>query len=161
MLINMTTPIRIFLDIAAWFLIHIGVSYLINMISVNHFDPINLLFRERKFEKGGSFYIRVFKVKSWKKKLPDGAAIFKAGLPKKHLQNIEKSYIDLFIRETCRAELIHWIIIFISPIFFIWNLYWVGWLMILYAVVVNIPCIITQRYNRIRLIRLLQRRRVT
>jgi glycosyl-4,4'-diaponeurosporenoate acyltransferase len=38
-----------------------------------------------------------------------------------------------------------------SLVFFIWNPWWVGIVMIVYAILVNVPCIIIQRYNRIRL----------
>jgi glycosyl-4,4'-diaponeurosporenoate acyltransferase len=36
-------------------------------------------------------------------------------------------------------------------IFFIWNPLWAGWVMVVYATLVNFPCIISQRYNRARL----------
>jgi len=112
------------------------------------------LFTPRKWEKGGKIYTRAFKVKKWKKKLPEGAALFKKGFPKKHLKGLDTIYLDNFIRETCRAELTHWIMVLLSPVFFLWNPWWAGIVMIIYAILVNMPCIIAQRYNRIRLGRL-------
>jgi glycosyl-4,4'-diaponeurosporenoate acyltransferase len=38
-----------------------------------------------------------------------------------------------------------------SPVFFVWNIWWVGIVMIVYAMLANMPCIMIQRYNRIRL----------
>ncbi|MCG8491787.1 MAG: hypothetical protein MI743_09255, partial [Sneathiellales bacterium] len=84
------------------------------------------------------------------KYLPDGSAMFKKGFRKKNLKSKDTKYIQQFILELCRAELAHWIVIMFSPIFFIWNYEWVGYIMILYALLVNIPCILAQRYNRIR-----------
>jgi glycosyl-4,4'-diaponeurosporenoate acyltransferase len=86
--------------------------------------------------------------------LPDGAALFKEGFEKKRLKETNMEYLNWFMRETCRAELTHWIVFLFGPLFFIWNLWWVGIVMILYASLANMPCIITQRYNRIRLRRI-------
>ncbi|MDH4268926.1 MAG: glycosyl-4,4'-diaponeurosporenoate acyltransferase, partial [Dehalococcoidia bacterium] len=82
---------------------------------------------------------------------PDGAAVFKSGFRKKHLKNQDALYLQRFIIETCRAELAHWVIFVFSFLFFIWNAWWIGMIMVAYALIVNIPCIIAQRYNRARL----------
>jgi len=118
------------------------------------FNPNSWLYRKRKWERHGKFYEKSFRLKLWKRKLPDGAAIFKNGFEKKHLKETSKDYLDSFIRETCRAELTHWIVFLFGPVFLVWNLWWVGIVMILYATIANIPCVITQRYNRIRLQRI-------
>ena len=73
----------------------------------------------------------------------------------------DEESIKRFILETRRAELTHWLSIVPAPLFFIWNPPWAGWLMVGYAVVVNAPFILIQRYNRPRLekIRLRAKRR--
>jgi glycosyl-4,4'-diaponeurosporenoate acyltransferase len=157
MLFHLPTVPTILIDIAAWFVIHMGVSYSMTHIPFSSFDTGFWLYKQRKWEKNGKLYVRVFRLKKWKKRLPDGAALFKKGFEKKHLKNIDNVYLDNFIRETCRAELTHWIVILFSPVFFIWNIWWVGVVMIVYAILVNLPCIITQRYNRIRLKRVFSR----
>jgi hypothetical protein len=53
--------------------------------------------------------------------------------------------------ETGRAEYTHLFAMLPAPIFFIWNPWWGGIIMIIYAVIINVPCIIAQRYNRARL----------
>jgi len=145
-----TLPI-ILIDIAAWFAIHMGISFLMTRISKSDFHTRSWLFRPGKWERNGKVYERLFRVKNWKKRLPDGAALFKGGFKKKHLEGIDQVYLEDFIRETCRAELTHWIVLLFGFIFLIWNLWWVGIIMVIYAFLVNLPCIITQRYNRIRL----------
>jgi glycosyl-4,4'-diaponeurosporenoate acyltransferase len=50
------------------------------------------------------------------------------------------------------------VIILFSPLFFLWNPLWVGFLMILYALTENLPMIMAQRYNRYRLRRVLKGR---
>ena len=158
MLFHLPTLPTILIDIAAWFVIHMGVSYFMTHIPLSSFDTGFWLYKQRKWEKDGKIYKRIFGLKNWKKRLPDGAAIFKEGFEKKHLKKLDNVYLDNFIRETCRAELTHWIVLFIGPVFLIWNLWWVGIVMIVYAISANLPCIISQRYNRIRLKRVLFKR---
>jgi len=131
-----------------------GVSYIMAHQPLPSFNPNSWIYRKRSWERNGRIYERFFRLKSWKKKLPNGAAIFKDGFEKKRLKETNKDYLDAFIKETCRAELTHWIVFLFGPLFLIWNLWWVGIVMILYATMANIPCIITQRYNRIRLQRI-------
>jgi len=154
MLIHLPTATNILIDFAAWLIIHIGVSYIMTRKPLTSFNDNSWLYRKRDWERNGKSYEKFFRLKSWKRKLPDGAAIFKSGFEKKHLKETNKDYLDTFIRETCRAELTHWIVFLFGPVFFVWNVWWVGIVMILYATMANIPCIITQRYNRIRLQRI-------
>jgi glycosyl-4,4'-diaponeurosporenoate acyltransferase len=151
MLLYLPTLPTILLDIAAWLIIHMGVSYSMTHIPRRSFDTGFWLYKQRKWEKDGKIYVRIFRLRKWKKRLPDGAALFKKGFKKKHLKELDNVYLDDFIRETCRAELTHWIMFLFSLVFFIWNPWWVGIMMIVYAIMVNVPCVIIQRYNRIRL----------
>ncbi|MFC2009799.1 glycosyl-4,4'-diaponeurosporenoate acyltransferase [Chloroflexota bacterium] len=128
-----------------------GISYLMSRCQLTSFNPEGWLYQQRNWERNGRIYEGFFRLKSWKQKLPDGAAIFKGGFTKKHLKENSREYLREFIMETCRAELTHWIVFLFGFVFFIWNIWWVGIVMIIYAAIVNIPCIITQRYNRIRL----------
>lgn len=59
--------------------------------------------------------------------------------------------------ETQRAELTHWFLIPPAFLFFLWNPAWAGWVMVIYALVVNLPFIMIQRYNRPRLERVLKK----
>jgi glycosyl-4,4'-diaponeurosporenoate acyltransferase len=154
MIFHLPTPITILIDIVAWFVVHMSVSFLMTRKSLASFNTDNWLYRRRFWEKNGRIYERLFRLKSWKKKLPDGAAVFKDGFQKRKLRESSQKYLQDFIRETCRAELTHWIVFLFSFIFFIWNIWWVGIVMIIYAIIVNIPCVITQRYNRIKLKRI-------
>ncbi len=153
MIVHLPALWTVLIDIAAWLIIHFGVSYFMTLRPRSSFDPCSWLFSQREWEAGGSIYRKIFIIHRWKEKLPDGAALFKLGFTKKRLAEYSKSYFDDFIRETCRAELTHWISFLFCFLFFIWNLWWVGIVMIIYAIAANMPCILTQRYNRIRLTR--------
>ena len=45
-----------------------------------------------------------------------------------------------------------------APVFFLWNPWWADLVMVAYALAANLPCILAQRYNRLRFQRLLARR---
>lgn len=158
MIFQLSSQWTIALDFIVWFFIHMGVSMSISRIRQASFNPESWLYREQTWEKNGKIYDVIFKVKRWKRVLPDGAAISPSGFKKKNLHSSDTAYIQRFIMETCRAELTHWTIFAFSIIFFLWNPWWVGMIMIAYALVVNIPCVITQRYNRIRLRRVISNR---
>ena len=146
------------LDFTAWVIIHMGYAYLITMVPLRLFNPQKSIFRMCGWEKGGKIYQKLFRVKTWKKKLPDGAALFRKGFKKKRLKSRNPAYLERFLRETCRAELAHWMVLAAAPRFFLWNPLWAGYINVAYALIANIPCIITQRYNRPCFFRLLSKR---
>jgi len=144
-------------NIFAWLLIHLVVPYVVTLLPVSRFHPENRFYRSRTWEQGGSAYERLFAVRRWKDSLPDGAAWFRSGFRKKSLVSANPVYIERFIRETCRGELSHWIVLLAALLFFLWNPWPIGLVMVAYGVVANLPCIVVQRYNRIRFARLRKR----
>jgi glycosyl-4,4'-diaponeurosporenoate acyltransferase len=154
MLIHLPGLLNIVIDFVAWLFIHVSVSLWIDKIPPQKFNPETWIYRERRWENGGRIYQVLFKIHKWKMYLPDGAALTKNKFKKKHLVNPDAAYIQRFILETCRAELIHWGILISSLLFFLWNEWWIGLIMVAYGIGVNFPCIVTQRYNRIRLERI-------
>jgi glycosyl-4,4'-diaponeurosporenoate acyltransferase len=101
----------------------------------------------------------VFQVKRWKDRLPDAAGWFGGGFAKRSLQSREPGYLRRFVAETWRGELCHWCAIAFVPVFFLWNPPWADAVILAYALAANLPCILAQRYNRIRLRGLLAGRR--
>ncbi len=158
MLITLSVPVIIILDIFGWFVIQMGMAYLFTRLPKKYINADNFLFRSRTWEGAGAFYEDTFRVKRWKGFLPDGAALFAGGFRKKHLEATDITYYTNFIIETCRGEATHWAVILCTPVFFIWNYGWANIVMIIYAISANLPCILTQRYNRLRLRKALNRR---
>ena len=136
-----------------WLLIHVIVSYVVDRIPRASFDPKSWLYRRRKFERNGKLYETVFHIRYWKHFLPDGAALC-GRFRKKTLVKSGSIYINEFIQETCRAEMMHWILLAMAVVFFIWNAWWISLIMVSYALIVNMPCVLAQRFNRIRLRRI-------
>ena len=144
------------LDVVLWFVIHMGMSWLAEQIPSRHFEHDVFPYKTYAFEKNGVFYEKVVLIKAWKKYLPDGAKLFKSGFSKKALRATDPEYLRRFITESRRAEAAHLMQIAPVGLFFLFNEVWVGWIMVLYAILANLPCIITQRYNRPRFMRLLK-----
>lgn len=156
-LIHLPTSWTVVVDFQAWFVIHIGVVYLMVRIPTPRFDPDGWLFKIRQWEGKGNLYHRIFKIKKWKDFLPDGAPLLGSrGFPKKKLQEKTPEFLRALLQETCRAELTHWLTMLFAPFFFLWNPLWVGFFMIFYALTENLPLIMTQRYNRSRLGRIIK-----
>jgi glycosyl-4,4'-diaponeurosporenoate acyltransferase len=150
----------IVLDVVAWAAIHAAAGYLVHRMPAQRFERDRWLWRERRFERGGRLYTNVFRIKRWKHWLPEAGALFAGGFDKRSLRSRSIDYMSTYLRETRRAELGHWLAIVPAPLFFVWNPPLVGAFMVLiYAPAVNGPCILSQRFNRIRLSRVLSRAR--
>lgn len=137
-----------------WPVFQLLAIFISRILPSSFFAPNNCLFKERRWEGGGKLYENVFKIKKWKKFLPDGAAVKKDGYKKKHLRDFSEENLTIFIEETCRGELGHLLAIIPFWVFGLFGPPIILLLMFIYAILVNVPCIIAQRYNRPRVIRL-------
>lgn len=136
-----------------WPLIQFLMTFFCNKMDDKWFSEKSFILRTRAWEKEGTFYKHIFKVHRWKPFLPDGARLYKKGFQKRNVNNFEEDYFSLFIAETGRAEISHWLQIIPFWVFAFWSPSFVIFPMFVYAMLVNFPCIVAQRYNRPRLIR--------
>ncbi len=157
-IIHLNNLWTVIIDCIAWFILHMSIAYGATLLPVKLFNEQMWLYRIRKWEKAGKLYNALFGIESWKDKLPDGASWFSQGFAKKGLAQNNDLYLDRFVKETCRGEFAHWMVILVSPLFFLFNPWYAGVIMIIYALLANMPCIIVQRYNRPRLIRIRDRK---
>lgn len=97
-------------------------------------------------------YERLLLIRHWKGLLPDGAAWFRDGFPKARLTRRDPAYRDRFIQECRRSESAHWFMPLATPVFGVGNPPWAFVTRLAYGMLANLPCIATQRYNRIRLL---------
>jgi glycosyl-4,4'-diaponeurosporenoate acyltransferase len=154
-LITLPLGWTLLIDFFAWFLIHIGATALALTFPDRCFAAGRGWFKIRGWEQDGRFWQTAFRVKSWKSRLPDGALIAGHGFAKRSLKTADPAYLRRFILESRRAEFAHALSIPPACLFFLWNPVIAGWLMIVYALAANAPCLIAQRYNRPRLQKLL------
>ena len=159
MLIEISTAWLVVVNILAWLVLHLGVAWLGTRLPVSLFAPGQWLYRLRPWEDDGRVYDRLFRIKQWKDRLPDGAALFAGGFRKAGLRDVTAEYLDRFVNETCRGEAVHWVVLLSGGLFFLWNSWRVGLIMVAYAVIANMPCILAQRYNRRRLARIVARKK--
>jgi glycosyl-4,4'-diaponeurosporenoate acyltransferase len=142
------------LNVVGWPLIQLGLAWGFTRLPVAWFAPPRAL----AWEHGGRIYQRVLRIKCWKDRLPDAARWFDGGFAKGALAGTQRDYLQRFVIETWRGELCHWCALACTPVFFLWNPWWGDAVIVAYAITANLPCILAQRYNRLRLRQLLARR---
>ncbi|MEZ7171943.1 glycosyl-4,4'-diaponeurosporenoate acyltransferase [Sporosarcina sp. OR05] len=143
------------LDVLAWFVVHLVLSFTVQRIPLAFFNRHERWFTQFAWEREGAFWQRFCKVKRWKGYIPDGTLFVRDGFNKRQLHGRDSTSLSLFLLESRRAEYVHWLMIVPSFLFFLWNPLWAAWLNVLYAVLFNVPLIIIQRYNRPRLERII------
>jgi glycosyl-4,4'-diaponeurosporenoate acyltransferase len=145
-------------DVVAWAFFHSATGYAVHRIPVRRLRRDNWLLRPRPFEAEGALYERI-RIRRWKDALPEAGALFAGGMSKRRLPALDVQGLERFAVETRRAELGHWSAMACGPLFVLWNPPGVAALMIAYGVLVNVPFIAIQRYNRQRVDRALARTR--
>lgn len=114
------------------------------------------LYKERKWERGGRFYQDIFKVKKWKNCMPELGDFIKAIYPKKYIKNHDRETLLIYLTESCKAELTHFAIIASTFTFHLWSDFTTATIIFIIAFFLNMPYIIIQRYNRPRIIGILE-----
>jgi glycosyl-4,4'-diaponeurosporenoate acyltransferase len=160
-LIELTKGWTVVVDVVAWAVLSTATGYLTHRAPVSRFASDGALTRLRPFEVDGRWYERHVAIKRWKGRLPEAGGLFPDGFSKRTLRSGSVDQLERFVVETRRAEVTHWILLAAGPFFVLWNPWGLALVMVLYAVVANLPCLVIQRYNRARLLRVvaLARRR--
>lgn len=128
---------------------HLSLAWLSTQLPCQLFDR-----ESQSNHKNMWLYEKVFRVKSWKKLLPDGAP-WMGGFAKGKLESTEPSYLKRYIAETRRGEFSHWLQMIAIFLFVIWNPYPASIVIVLYSTFSNLPCILNLRYTRRRISRVL------
>jgi len=137
-------------DVVAWGVFHAGTGYAAHRLGDERLSHDGWLLRPRSFEDGGRFYRRTLRIHRWKDRVPEAGALFDGGISKRELPARDTAGLELFVRETRRAELAHWWAMGCGPVFVLWNPPLAAGLLVGYGVVANLPFILIQRYNRFR-----------
>jgi glycosyl-4,4'-diaponeurosporenoate acyltransferase len=103
------------------------------------------------------FYERWLGIRIWKPWIPDAGNALPGGIRKGSLARRDPRALQRLSLETRRAELVHWVL-------------WPAWMVtalwlppsgvlinLIFATLFNLPCLLLQRYNRLRLGRTLSR----
>jgi glycosyl-4,4'-diaponeurosporenoate acyltransferase len=152
------TAVSILLIFAVWAVVPLLFAWLCLALPDRFFDPRRFFWRSHLWERGGRVYEDAFRIKSWKSLLPDGGNIWKSrGYQKRRLQDYSEANLQRFLVESARGELTHWLGILPFWVFGLFAPPYIVWIMLFYALLVNLPCIIAQRYNRPRVSALIAR----
>lgn len=131
------------------FAMRLVVGHLIDAIYHNKMNYNKWWFKERKFE---SRLYKFLHVKNWKKFLPTYN-------PKDY--NVKENSIESIIQVTCQAEIVHEIIMILSFIPIIFTIWFDSLVAFIVTSVISFffdgLFVILQRYNRPRLVKILQR----
>jgi glycosyl-4,4'-diaponeurosporenoate acyltransferase len=134
---------------------HFGISWAFTKMPLACFKPTRFPFQKLPGESR-QFYDQVFRVRTWKHLLPDAGPWF-GGFAKKNLHSSDRDFLRYFRAETCRSEAAHWVQILVIATFTIWTPWPWALVIISYAIASNLPCILLQRQNRLRLTAILRR----
>jgi glycosyl-4,4'-diaponeurosporenoate acyltransferase len=158
-LIFLSDELTIILCFVVWPVLQVGAALICLNLPNRFYSPDSFFFRAHRFENEGRIYDRIFRVSRWKHLLPDGGMVWKKrGFKKKKLDSFSEEILNRFLVESARGELTHWLAIFPFWVFWFFTPPIVPWIMLIYALLVNMPCIIAQRYNRPRVQRVLIRK---
>ncbi len=150
----MPPALTIVVDVLAWGVFHTATGYAAHRLDDSRLDEDGWLLRPRRFELAGRWYRRRLRIDRWKDKVPEAGDLFRGGVSKSHLPAYDGAGLRLFARETRRAELAHWWAMCCGPLVMVWNPPLATALLVGYGVVVNLPFILIQRYNRLRILAL-------
>ena len=150
--IELPTIWIVILNVLLWPVIQVALAWGFTRMPVCWFNPP----ATPAFESA-VFHEKFLWIKHWKNLLPDGADWIGGAFNKSQLRATDREYLHRFIIESWRGELCHGCALLFVPVFFLWNPWWGNCVILAYALIANLPCLIAQRYNRIRLRRLLAR----
>ena len=160
-LLYLDTIPSLILCIFLWLFFKLAAVFISRRLPGRFFDGDNRLFRTYAWEDNGHIYERLFYVKRWKKRLPDGGAYGgEKGYRKRYLSSYKTTNLERFIEESARGELVHWLAIWPFIFFALFVEPYVVAIMLIYTLLVNLPCIIAQRYNRPRIKKIIKEKKL-
>ncbi len=132
------------------------VGFLFALIPQRVFN-IKIWRKNLPFEENGTFYEKYLKIHLWKDLIPQFSKMFHFGYKKDKIPVRDLPHYEMFVIETIRAEITHMLLIVFSPLYY--NQFPSGWatFAVTASVIANLPCIAIQRYNRIRISKIIAR----
>lgn len=130
-------------------------SVLVNSMSYSTLEKFRHHLKPMAWEKNGKTYEKLFRVREWKDYVPSISAFDKKNLS----STPDASYLSRFILESVRAELCHSFAVVFGLLILLLTPHQTARRVLLWTIVMNVPCIIIQRYNRPRFERIINRPR--
>jgi len=140
-------------NVVAWVVTGVIVGAWRARQTIEAVSRVGFFTRLRSFERGGDLYVRVFRVRAWKRLVPEAGTWF-GGLSKRRLPGAEEGGLQRLVVESLRAERTHFTMLAVTPVFVLWNDPLPFFANVSFSLVVNVPPIVVTRFNRHRLARL-------
>ena len=155
----MSQTIRfIVLNLGVWIFWFYFIGYLASRIPDKFLEKDFIFTKLFSFETDASWFRKILKIDKWKDNMPELGGFFGDGFEKRSVAYGEINQLKQFILETRRAEIAHWFMIGGWILTTTFNPLWAVLFNIIFAHAVNFPCLIIQRYNRARLINVLNKK---
>ena len=133
------------------------IGWLANRLPRSVLDHDTWVTGARPWPQSEAGYEQRLGILRWKSLLPDAGAVLPGGVRKNSLVGRDPATLQRLVEETRRAELVH---LALWP-FWLFTALWLppaGVLInLIFATLFNLPCLLLQRYNRLRLVRTLLR----
>lgn len=152
---ELTTIELFFADLFYMLIVEGMVGFISAHLPKKLLNPRRRIYQPRPWEKDGSIYQRIFKIKNWKPIVWDAGRVFQKDFKKDHVDATNPRSLERWIMETCRAEWCHWVTFILIIPLFSFNPPGMSFFWLIYDSVLNITSIIVQRYNRPRLVKML------
>ncbi len=110
-----------------------------------------------RVEDPARFYERWLGIRVWKRWIPDAGNALPGGVRKASLARLDPLALQRLRLETRRAELVHWALWPVWMVTALWLPPAGVFVNLIFATLFNLPCLLLQRYNRLRLGRTLSR----
>ena len=120
------------------------------------YDPRRFPYKTWQWEKNGSVYERLG-VKWRKAHAIDMSRFMKRSFPKQNIIARDPARLRRLVQEMCNAELVHWVLTLLSPVFALLIDGCYGVLIAFAYALFNLSDVMIQRYNRPRIMMILER----
>lgn len=120
------------------------------------YDPCRFPYKAGKWEKDGRVYERLG-VKWRKSHAIDMSRFMKRSFPKQNTVTRDPARLRRLVQEMCNAELVHWVLALLSPVFALLIDGWYGIAISVGYALFNLSDVMIQRYNRPRIMMILER----
>ena len=120
------------------------------------YDPKRFPYKAWPWEKDGRIYERLG-VKWRKAHAIDMSRFMKRSFPKQNTVTRDPARLRRLVQEMCNAELVHWVLALLSPVFALLIKGWYGIVIAIAYALFNLSDVMIQRYNRPRIMMILER----
>jgi len=150
-------PLFVFLRMASIVgIIGIAAYFIGESVPRAWYDYRRFPFKCYAWEKNGQIYEK-FGVRWLKTHSIDMSKIMPKAFPKQNTMSRDRAHLERLVQEMCNAELVHWVLAFLSPVFWLLIEGWYGVAITIGYALSNLGDIMIQRYNRPRIIMILKR----